>query len=142
MNFLPTVQNVASIAWDGTASSPKDVTAFNNFGFSFEVTAAIAADAVFKFQSAPPSAADPCVPGAFTDVVAIARCVTPAVGALETITIPAGTVVGSLCAGSIPCKSGKFLQIVPVSGTTANVKVTMTRQGPQFGVARKANPYA
>jgi hypothetical protein len=142
MNFLPTVQNVASMAFDGAASFPKDVTAFNNFGFSFEVTAAIAADAVFKFQSAPPSAADPCIPGAFTDVVAIARCVTPAVGALETITIPAGTPVGSICAGSIPCKSGKFLQIVPVSGTTASVHVVMVRQGPQFGVARKANPYA
>jgi hypothetical protein len=141
VNFLNTVQNSPSRAWDGTTSYPKDVVAYNNFGFSFEVLTTLAADAVFKFQSAPPSAADPCVPGTFTDIVAIARCTTPAVGALETITIPAGTVAGSSCSGTIPCKAGKFVQIVGVSGA-ANVFVTMLRSGPQFGVARKANPYA
>lgn len=128
----PAIQNVVSRAWDGAAAYPADVRDFVSFAWSFEVVTTIAADAVFKVESAPKSDADPCVPGAFEDVEAIATCSGEAVpaGTLAEIRIPAGTLAGSLCSGTIPCRPGQFLRLSPVSGDTANVVAFMLRHGP------------
>lgn len=131
MNSNPGIQNTATIGWDGTASRPMDVRKYVRFGWSFEVIAALAADTIFKVQAAPPSEADNCVPGAFTDVEAVPVCMAPiAAGTLATFTLPAGTAVGTVCSGTIPCTPNAFVQIVPVSGDTADVRVVNLRQGP------------
>jgi hypothetical protein len=128
---IPNIQNVAlKFLGSAGASVPRDVTQHNRFGFTVEVLGVLAADMVLKFQSAPGSVADPCLPGAFTDVLEVAICKTPAVGALSTLTIPAGTPVGTICAGTIPCRTGKFLQAVVVSGSAAGVFVGIVLQGP------------
>jgi hypothetical protein len=127
---IPNIQNVALRSWNGLVAFPRDVTNHNKFGWTFEVTADIVVDAVFKFQSAPGSLADPCVPGAFTDIPEVAICKTPAVGALTTVTFPAGTKAGTICAGTIPCRANKFIQMVAVSGNTANVFAMMVLQAP------------
>lgn len=128
----PAIQNVVSRAWDGTTAYAADVVDFVSFAWSFEVVTAIATDAVFKVQSAPASTGDPCVPGTFTDVPAIATCAGEAVpaGTLAEIRIPAGTPVGSICSGTIPCRPDKFLRLASVSGDTANVRAYMLRHGP------------
>lgn len=131
MNSNPGIQNNASIAWDGTNAFAKDITKHRNFGWAFEVTGVIAADAVFKVQAAPPSAGDKCVPGTFADVQAITICQAPVTpGTLATFTVPAGTPVGTLCAGTIPCRPNTFVRLASVSGTVANVKAVLIRQGP------------
>lgn len=132
MNRNPAIQNTGLLAWDGTTGIARDISTHINFGFTFEATAPIAADAVFKFQSAPASAANKCLPGAFTDILAPADCRAPAVGTASIITIPAGTVDGQVCSGTIPCTGdGKFIRIVSVSGDTANLRITLILQGPK-----------
>lgn len=127
------VQTVGTIGWDGTASFPMDTRKFIRFGWVFEVTGVIAADAVFRVQYANPLPADQCNPGPFQNATATGNCaVTPAAGSFAEVTIPAGTPVGTVCSGTIPCKPGAFMQVVPVSGTTANVKVVNLRQGPKM----------
>jgi hypothetical protein len=120
----PAIQNVPSLAWDGTAASAADIRKHIRFGWSFEVTSAIAVDAVFKVQAAPASAVDNCVAGVFSDVAAMPTCVGAAVAGAATITIPLGTAIGTICSGTIPCRPGA------VSGTTASVKAILVRQGP------------
>jgi hypothetical protein len=127
----PAIQNTGLVAFDGTIATYRDVSRHVNFGFSFEATAEISVDAVFKVQSAPASAADRCFPGAFTDVLAVADCKSPAVGALSTFTIPAGTLRGSVCSGTIPCANGSFIRLVPVSGQTTGVSAVLILQGPK-----------
>lgn len=127
-------QTSGTVAWDGAASFSADIRKFIRFGWVFEVIGAIAADAVFKVQAAPPSAADPCVPGAFVDVEAMGTCQSAVIeGTAAQVTIPAGTAVGTVCSGTIPCRPDAFVRLVPVSGTTANVKVVLLRQGPKMG---------
>jgi hypothetical protein len=131
MNSNPGIQNVATVAWNGTASRPYDIRKFVRFGWSFEVIAALAADTVFKVEAAPPSDADPCVPGAWADVPEVSVCERPAEpAATSQITIPAGTPIGTICAGTIPCRPNAFVRIVPVSGDTADVLIALVRQGP------------
>ncbi len=131
MNSNPGIQNVVSRAWNGAAAFAADITKFVHFGWSFEVIAAITTDAVFKVQAAPASPGNPCVAGTFVDVEAITICQDPlAPGALATVTIPAGTPVGTICAGTIPCRPNKFVRLASVSGTTASVVATLIRQGP------------
>ena len=128
----PAIQNVPMVAWDGAAARPGDVRNFVRFGWSFEVIAPIAVDAVFRVQSAPPSAADPCVPDVFTDVDEVATCQGEAVGGLfAEVTIPAGTPVGSICSGTIPCRPNAFVRLNSLSGTTASVLAILLRQGPR-----------
>jgi hypothetical protein len=133
MNFNPAIQVAGLVAWDGAAATPRDVSTYNNFGFTFEVTADITTDAVFTFQSAPASAANPCVPGSFSDVNAVVICLQPwavPVGTLASVMIPAGTKAGQVCRGTLPCKPDKFLQMKAVSGDTAKVHAVMLLQGP------------
>lgn len=131
MNHNVGIQNVGSVAWDGLVSRPYDIRKFVRFGWSFEVIAPLAADTVFKVEAAPASAADPCVPGAFADVPEVSICDRPAIpAATSTITLPAGTAVGTICAGTIPCRPNAFVRLTPVSGDTADVRAVMIRQGP------------
>ena len=132
MNSNVGIQTPGLVAWDGAASFPREIRKYTQYGFTFETTALLAADAVFKLQSAPPSAADPCVPGTFTDVLEVAICQVPATGALATITIPANTPAGQMCNGTFPCYPDAFVQLVPVSGPTASVKAVLILKGPMY----------
>lgn len=135
MNSNPAIQNQANIAWDGAAATLHDIRKHVNFGWQFEVVGAIAVDAVFKIVSAVPNAANDCVPAAGrTDVPAIARCDGALVpGEVAEVTIPAGTPVGTVCSGTVPCRPAAFLGLAAVSGTTENVRAIMLRQYPIGG---------
>lgn len=131
MNNNVAIQNVGTIAWDGAAAFPADIRRFTRFAWAFEVTAAITADAVFNVESAPPSPTDNCAPGVFAPVEEVSICDIPAVpGPQATITIPAGTPVGSICSGTIPCVPNAFVRLAGAGGTVASVKGVLVRQGP------------
>ena len=133
MNSNPGIQNPAVIAWDGTTSYPRDIRKFVHFGWTFEATADITTDAVFNIQSAPPSVADHCVPGAFVPVPEVSICSIPATpGPQATVTIPAGTKKGTVCAGTIPCRPNAFVQLVAASGDTAKIHAVQNLQGPMI----------
>ena len=131
MNSNPAIQNVVSRAWDGSAAYAAEVRKFSDFGFSFEVIATITTDAVFKVQAAPVSAGNACNPGTFADVEAIPTCAGEALadGELAQIVIPAGTPIGTICSGTIPCRAA-FVRLASVSGTVASVLASHVRQGP------------
>lgn len=127
MNLNYGVQHPSKIAWSGTAAAPIDIRPYVGFSFTFETTADIAADTIFKVQAAPPDDADPCIPGAFIDVPEVLTCVASwgVVPAPHSeILIPAGTKKGSLCTGTLPCKPDAFVQLAAVSGDTATVRAT------------------
>lgn len=131
MNSNVAAQNVPVIAWDGAAAVPRDIRKFIRFAWAFEVTAAIVADAIFNIESAPPSAGDPCVPGAWTPVPEISICDIPAIpGPQAKVTIPAGTPIGTICTGTIPCRPNAFVRLQPGTGTVASVKAAMVLSGP------------
>lgn len=133
MNSNVGIQNVGTVAWDGVTARGYDIRKYVRFGWSFEVIGAIAADAVFNIQSAPPSEGDNCVPGAWVAVPDVAICDRPAVPAAQAIvTIPAGTPIGTVCAGTIPCRPDAFVRVNPAAGTTANVRAVLIRQGPMI----------
>jgi hypothetical protein len=134
MNLNVASQNNGILAFSGAAAaSPAiDIRQHNNFGFTFRVIAAIAADAIFKVQAAPPSGADSCLPGTFVEVPEVPICssnVAPA--AQSQIKIPAGTPIGSICTATLPCKPDAFVKVLPVSGTTASVEVVAVLGGPR-----------
>lgn len=132
MNHNPAIQNVPSRAWDGTLAYPADMSEFVYHAFAFEIMTDIAVDAVFKVQAAPASAGDPCVPGTFVDVDAVATCMGEVIapGTDETIVIAAGTEAGALCSAAIPCRQ-KFVRLASVSGDTDNVFAFHLRSGPK-----------
>ena len=133
MNTNVGIQNVGTVAWDGLASRPYDIRKFVRFGFSFEVVTTLTQDTVFEVEAAPASDADNCVPGAWHDVPEVSICDRPAVPAAQSrITLPAGTVAGTVCAGTIPCRPDAFVRVVPTSGDTANVRIVLIRQGPMI----------
>lgn len=133
MNSNVAIQNEGAISWDGTTSFPRDIRKHIRFAWSFEIVAAIAVDAVFNVEAAPPSAADNCVPGPFVPVPEVSICDVPAVaGPQAQIRIPAGTPVGSICSGTIPCRPAAFVRLTPVSGDTADVKAVLIRNGPMI----------
>jgi len=129
------VQNRSVVAWDGTAAKPVDIRRFNAFSFHFQATADLVADTTFTVQAAPPSGADPCLPGTFVDIAEVLTCVgvmqlqTPATK--TTILIPNGTKKGALCSAAIPCTPDAFVQLVAGTGGTANVLATVGLHGPQ-----------
>lgn len=131
MNSNVAAQNVPVIAWDGAVAYPRDIRKYVRFAWSFEVTAAIAVNAVFNIQSAPPNAGNHCAPGAFVPVPEISICDSPAVaGPQATVTIPAGTPIGTICTGTIPCRPNAFVRLAAASGTVASVKSAMVLSGP------------
>jgi len=129
----PAIQNVPSIAWDGTAAFSTDIRPFIRFGWSFQIAGAIAVNAVFRVQAAPPSLVNNCLPGTCVAVLAPPMCdenLLP--GALATVTIPAGTPIGSICSATIPCRPDAFVRLAAVSGSPVNVRAILIRQGPRF----------
>lgn len=123
------------IAWDGTTARVIDVNNHTQFGFSLETTAAIATDAVFNLMFHDGTTADPCVPDTAQPVPEINLCgdslsATPA--AQSTITIPAGTAIGSMCFAAPHCRNGRFISLEAVSGDTANVLAVAVLKGPKF----------
>lgn len=136
MNLNVASQNNGLLAYTGinaAAVAPAiDIRHHIHFAFTFQVKAAIAADAIFEIQAAPASAGDPCVPGAFVAVPEVPICSDYAVPAANSrITIPAGTPIGSICTGTLPCRPDAFLKVVAVSGTTDSVTVVATLGGPK-----------
>src|SRR5262245_29781706 len=134
--FNQGMQNQGAVAFAAAAAaSPAiDLRQHVNFSFTANTTAAIVVDAVFNIQAAPPSDADPCVPGAFADVPEVVICSLPAQPAAAShFTIPAGTPAGSMCSVYMPCKPDAFVKVLPVSGDTANVQVVAGLHGPRGG---------
>lgn len=128
------IQNQPRVVWDGTTAREIDIRRHVGYAFSFEVTADLPADAVFNFVSAMPSAADPCVAGAYESVPEVATCEGVAeVGPQASVTIPAGTVAGTVCTGTLPCRNGAFLRLNAASGPTDSVLVAAVLHGPKMG---------
>lgn len=133
MQFNVGLQNPALVIWDGANSTPRDTIKFNQFGFTFEVVSALSADAVFNIMYHDASDADPCAPGAAQPVPEVSICSLPAVaGPQASVTIPAGTPVGTVMVGTIPCRPGRFISLVRVSAapTGAAVRATIVFNGP------------
>lgn len=134
MNSNVAMQNNGLLAWDGAAAYPRDIRRHIRFAWTFEVTAAIAADAVFNIEAAPVSDADPCAPGAFAPVPEVPICDIPAVPAPQAqVIIPAGTPIGTVCSGTIPCRPNAFVRLTGASGTVASVRAVMILNGPMIG---------
>ena len=47
------------------------------------------------------------------------------------ITIPAGTLKGTVCTATLPCKPDAFIKVMPVSGDTGRIEVVVTLSGPR-----------
>lgn len=130
MNHNPGIQNTALIAWNGTTSFPRKISDHNYYGFVFEVVTTLAADAIFKFNSHPPSDADPCVAGAATLVDEIQICQAPIVpGTDAQFIIPTGTPAGTICSVALACYPDEFVSLQHVSGG-ANVRGVLVLNGP------------
>jgi hypothetical protein len=132
MNFNYASQHQGVLAWSGTAAAPIDIRRHVGISFTFEVTADLAANAVFNVQSAPPSDADPCLPGTFVAVPEVLTCTADfGVQALPqaTIVIPSGTKKGAICTAGLPCKPDAFVQLA--SSTGASVRAVAILSGPK-----------
>jgi hypothetical protein len=133
MNSNVGIQHSGVIAWNGTTAFPRDIRKHTRFGFVFEVVAAVTTDAVFQVQGHDPNPANNCAPGAAFDVEEVAICQQPFVpGALAQIRIPAGTPIGTICAGTIPCRPGAFVSLGAESGTVASIRAVMILDGPMI----------
>ena len=128
----PCIQNVATVAWDGANAFHDDIRKFVRYGWSFKVTTDLTADTVFTVEIAAPSAADNCAPDAFANQQGIIVCDSPAVAGDATITIPAGTVAGTIVSGTTHCKGAAFVRLAATSGDTADVQAVLVRQGPKI----------
>lgn len=138
MNFNTASQHQGVIAWRAVTASnlnpPVDLRHHNSFGFTFHVTADITADAKFELVAAPPSDADPCVPGQQHPVEEVISCAGPwgiTPNAKSEVIIPVGTKAGSICTATLPCKPDAFIQIEAVSGDTGKIEVVITLSGPR-----------
>lgn len=132
-------QNQGVIAWRAITAAninpPIDIRRHVSFAFTFLVVDDIVNDAVFEFASAPPDPANPCVPLLpQTKVKEVITCTGPW-GSVSTVdasvTIPAGTPVGSLCTATLPCKPDAFIQIEPAAGDTGMLEVVAVLGGPK-----------
>jgi hypothetical protein len=134
MNINIASQNQGIIAWTGAAARPIDLRNHVNFAFTFNVTADIGADTKFQFESAPPSDADPCVPGAWTPVKEVLTCSAPW-GSVASdnaeVVIPNGTKKGAICTGALPCKPDAFIRVAPTAGETGDVVIIAVLGGPK-----------
>ena len=125
------IGTVGTVAWDGATSRPMDIRKHLRFGWSFEVIVDLAVDTVFRVESAPPSEADPCVPGPFESVMEVPTCTgLPLETDIATVTLLAGTPAGTVCGGTIPCRPDAFVRLVAQSGNTDRVLIVHLRQGP------------
>lgn len=138
MNLNVAAQSQGVLAWRAITavnlSPPIDIRRHNHFAFTFHVVADIVAAAVFEFVAAPPSDADPCLPGTQHPVEEVLTC-TASWGTMPTgkteVTIPAGTKAGSYCTAALPCKPDAFVQVEAVSGDTGKIEVVAILGGPR-----------
>lgn len=142
------VQTNIGIQVSGVVNDPEnghDIRFYTQFGWTFQVTTDIETDAVFAVECAPPSDDDACAPGEFSAAPEVPLCQQPAFSGQTpeeaTITIPEGTLAGTICAGTIPCRCGAFVRLVASSGDTDNVSAVMLLKGPKMGRERN-NPYS
>ena len=136
MNINYSSQHQGVVAWTTiAAASPEiDIRHHVGFSFTFKVDTDIAADAIFEVTAAPADVADPCIAGAFHPVEETLICMqqTGAVpGPKSEITIPAGTLKGTVCTATLPCKPDAFIKVMPVSGDTGKIEVVVTLSGPR-----------
>jgi hypothetical protein len=138
MNINVATQNQGLIAWRAITAAnlnpPIDIRHHNNFGFTFNVTADIAVEAIFEVVAAPADAVNPCIPGAQHPVEEVITCagpwgVTP--NPKSQIHIPVGTKAGSTCTATLPCKPDAFIQLEAVSGDTGKIEVVVVLGGPR-----------
>jgi hypothetical protein len=135
MNLNVASQNQGVLAWAPAISNlPVDIRHHVNFGFTFRATTDVLVDAVFEVVAAPPSDADPCIPGAQHPIEEVLTCHAPwgtVPNAKTQIVIPAGTKKGTICSATLPCKPDAFIQVEPVSGDTGKVEVVVVLGGPK-----------
>jgi hypothetical protein len=131
------IQNSGRIAWSGgaTPAAPAiDIRRHVGFALTFYVVADIGADTTFEVQAAPPSQANPCLPGTFAPVPEVLTCtadwgVQP--GVKTEILIPNGTKAGAICTAAIPCAPDAFIKLVGGTGDVADVEAVVTLHGPR-----------
>ena len=133
MNFNYAAQHQGVLAWDGAASIPVDLRYHVGFAFTFQAIADVGVDTKFKFEAAPPSDADPCLPGVYVPVEEVLTCRSDwgAVPGPAGILIPANTPKGSICTATLPCKPDAFLKVMPDGGEVADVRVIVILAGPK-----------
>lgn len=125
-------QYPSRIAWNGTAGNPIDIRQFNWFAWTFEVGTDLTADTIFNVMAHNPLPTDVCAPDAPFPVEEVSICDIPAVpGPQATITLPAGTVAGTLCSGTIPCRPAAFVSLAAAGGDTSFVNAAITLGGPR-----------
>jgi len=135
------IQVTGRIMHAGGTFGEMDIRHHTHFGFSFLVTADLAADAVFNVEAAMVDPADNCSAGAYAPVNEISICDRPEVPGLATFTIPAGTVAGTCIAGTIPCRSGAFIRLAD-GGNTADVEVVGLLKGPTMTGGASQDAYS
>ena len=115
------------------ALTANDISRYAQASFSLQVTGAIAADAVFNVMyhdddgtGAPGAAQQVANRDLDTQWLGSAGTTTNA-----TITVPAGTAVGTFVGAGLMGKPGKFVSLVAASGDTANVRATTLLEGPR-----------
>jgi len=134
MNINTASQNQGVVAWDGTAAAAIDLRHHVNFSFTFQAIADIGADTTFEFESAPPSDADPCLPGAFSPVLETLTCTSrwgDSSSDHAKLVIPGGTKAGSICTGTLPCKPDAFIRAKAGTGETADARIVAILSGPK-----------
>jgi hypothetical protein len=136
MNVNTATQHQGLIAWTALASPVNpaiDIRHHVNFGFTFLVDSDITADAVFEVRAMPPLPTDNCVGDVANawDIPEVPVCVNAVGGPKSTITIPVGTVGGTICTATLPCRPGAFIQVFAVSGDTGRVSAVATLSGPK-----------
>lgn len=132
MNTNNALQNQALLVWDGAASAPRKITHHVNFAFTLEVKTTLVAAAIFDVVSYDPSSANPNAHDAGTEeVVQVPATCVGADGGNGRITIPSGTVAGTVIAAAIPCRPGAFVSLKHVSGG-ANVRGIIVLSGPMI----------
>jgi hypothetical protein len=139
MNLNVAAQNQGVLAFAGASGAVAlngavDIRHHVNFAFTFHIMQDIAVEALFEVNAAPPSDADPCLPGVFVDVEEVLTCRAPwgtVPDPQSRIAIPVGTKAGSICTATLPCKPDAFIKVVPVSGDTAKVEVVVILGGPK-----------
>lgn len=128
-------QGSSGPAFISPAVYPIRILPWRQFAITYRVVAPITVPAVFQFEAAPPSEADPCQPGEFSVVNEVPLCDSGDPDNPARFTIPADTPVGTICNVDIYCKPNAFLRVTPVSGTTASVLITYLVLDPLGGVS-------
>ena len=131
MNMNPAIQNTALVAWDGSMGTPRPIDGHVAFGWSFEILDNITTDTVFDVFYHDADPADPCLPGPAQIVEEVPICGQGTLGAPQTITIPAGSLQGSVAAATLPCLPGKFVSLNENDGDTDLVRAVIVLHGPK-----------